>query len=73
MIEFEKVLLKEKPTLVVVVVGNVDSTIACGLISKKMFIKVAHIEAGLRSFDQKMREEINRILPDQLSDFLFTN
>lgn len=62
MIEFEKVLLKEKPTLVVV--GDVNSTIACALVSKKMFIKVAHIEAGLRSFDQKMPEEINRILID---------
>lgn len=71
MIEFKKVLLKEKPTLVVVV-GDVNSTIANALVSKKMFIKVAHIEVGLRSFDQKMPEEINRILTDQLSDFLFT-
>lgn len=71
MIEFEKVLLEEEPQLVIVV-GDVNSTIACALVAKKLFIKVAHIEAGLRSFDFKMPEEINRILTDQISDYLFT-
>lgn len=70
MIEFEKVILKEKPKLVIVV-GDVNSTIACTLVAKKLFIDVAHVEAGLRSFDMKMPEEINRILTDQISDFLF--
>jgi UDP-N-acetylglucosamine 2-epimerase (non-hydrolysing) len=71
MIEFEKKLVKEKP-LLVVVVGDVNSTIACALVAKKLHVKVAHIEAGLRSFDMKMPEEVNRLLTDQISDFLFT-
>jgi len=71
MIEFEKVLIKEEPSLVVVV-GDVNSTVACALVAKKLHVKVAHIEAGLRSFDMKMPEEINRLLTDQISDFLFT-
>lgn len=71
MIEFEKVLLEDKPSIVIVV-GDVNSTLACALVAKKLFIKVAHIEAGLRSFDQRMPEEINRILTDQISDYLFT-
>lgn len=70
MIEFENVLLKNKPDLVVVV-GDVNSTIACGLVAVKQGVKLAHVEAGLRSFDRTMPEEINRILTDQISDFLF--
>ena len=71
MIEFEKVLIKEEPSLVVVV-GDVNSTVACALVAKNLHVKVAHIEAGLRSFNRKMPEEINRILTDQISDYLFT-
>lgn len=70
MIEFEKVLLKEKPDLVVVA-GDVNSTIACSLDAVKLHIKVAHIEAGCRSLDRSMPEEINRILTDSISDYLF--
>jgi UDP-N-acetylglucosamine 2-epimerase (non-hydrolysing) len=70
MIEFEKVLLSENPDLVIVV-GDVNSTIACTLVASKLNIKTAHIEAGLRSFDREMPEEINRILTDAISDFLF--
>lgn len=70
MIEFEKILLQNKPDLVVVV-GDVNSTIACGLVAVKQGVKLAHVEAGLRSFDRSMPEEINRILTDQISDFLF--
>jgi UDP-N-acetylglucosamine 2-epimerase (non-hydrolysing) len=67
---FEPVLIDYQPD-VVVVVGDVNSTIACGLITVKLHIKLAHVEAGLRSFDRSMPEEINRILTDAISDLLF--
>ncbi|MBT3776608.1 MAG: UDP-N-acetylglucosamine 2-epimerase (non-hydrolyzing) [Pelagibacteraceae bacterium] len=70
MVEFEKILIKEKPDLVIVA-GDVNSTIACALVAVKLNIKVAHIESGLRSFDRTMPEEINRILTDSISDYLF--
>jgi UDP-N-acetylglucosamine 2-epimerase (non-hydrolysing) len=71
MIEFEPVALKERPDWVLVV-GDVNSTIACALVCAKLGIKVAHVEAGLRSRDRSMPEEINRILTDSISDLLFT-
>ncbi len=72
MIAFEKVVLEQKPDLVIVV-GDVNSTIACAMVAAKLNIRVAHVEAGLRSFDRSMPEEINRILTDRISDFLFTH
>ncbi len=71
MIEFERVLLKEK-TDIVIVVGDVNSTLAAALASVKMHIPVAHVEAGIRSYDYTMPEEINRRLTDHISDYLFT-
>jgi UDP-N-acetylglucosamine 2-epimerase (non-hydrolysing) len=70
MLEFEKVLREEAPDLVLVV-GDVNSTVACSLVAVKEHVKVAHVEAGLRSFDRRMPEEINRLVTDELSDFLF--
>ncbi len=71
MVEFEKVCLREKPDLVIVV-GDVNSTMACTITAKKLGIKVAHVEAGLRSRDMSMPEEINRLCTDVLCDYLFT-
>jgi len=78
---FEKVLLAERPH-VVIVVGDVNSTVACALVTKKTYCpgdtgrefipRLAHVEAGLRSFDRTMPEEVNRIVTDALSDYLFT-
>ena len=71
MVEFEQVCLREKPDLVIVV-GDVNSTMACTITAKKLGIEVAHVEAGLRSRDMSMPEEINRLCTDVLCDYLFT-
>src|SRR5262245_38583643 len=71
MVEFEKVCLQEKPDLVLVV-GDVNSTMACSIVAAKLHVPVAHVEAGLRSFDRKMPEEINRLVTDALASILFT-
>lgn len=76
MVEFEKILLKEKPDLVLIY-GDVNSTTAAALVSSKILndkgrsVPLAHIESGLRSFDRTMPEEINRMISDILSDYLF--
>jgi UDP-N-acetylglucosamine 2-epimerase (non-hydrolysing) len=70
MTAFEPVVADWKPDIVLVV-GDVNSTIACALVASKRLVKVAHVEAGLRSFDREMPEEINRVLTDQISDLLF--
>jgi UDP-N-acetylglucosamine 2-epimerase (non-hydrolysing) len=71
MIAFEPVCLAEKPDWIVVV-GDVNSTAACTLVASKLGLKVAHLEAGLRSFDRTMPEEINRLVTDALADLLLT-
>ncbi len=71
MTRFEPVCLEEKPDWVIVV-GDVNSSVACALVAAKLGIKVAHVEAGLRSFDRTMPEEINRLVTDTLSDLLLT-
>jgi UDP-N-acetylglucosamine 2-epimerase (non-hydrolysing) len=68
---FEKFIVDEGGDIVVVV-GDVNSTIACGLVAAKLQIPLAHVEAGLRSYDRRMPEEINRLLTDAISDYLFT-
>jgi len=71
MLGFEQVLRERRPDRVVVV-GDVNSTLACALVAAKMHVPCAHIEAGLRSFDMRMPEEINRVLVDRLCDLLLT-
>jgi UDP-N-acetylglucosamine 2-epimerase (non-hydrolysing) len=72
MTRFEPVLLRESPDLVIVV-GDVNSTLACSVTAKKLHVGVAHVEAGLRSFDETMPEEINRKVTDAVSDLLFVS
>lgn len=68
---FEPVVLQQKPDWVIVV-GDVNSTLACALVCVKLGVRVAHVEAGLRTRDRTMPEEINRLLTDQIADLLFT-
>ncbi|MBD3169885.1 MAG: UDP-N-acetylglucosamine 2-epimerase (non-hydrolyzing) [candidate division Zixibacteria bacterium] len=70
MVPFEEHLM-ENETDLILVVGDVNSTLACAVVASKLHIKIAHVEAGLRSFDREMPEEINRLVTDQLSDYLF--
>jgi UDP-N-acetylglucosamine 2-epimerase (non-hydrolysing) len=70
MVRFEKHVNERRPD-VVLVVGDVNSTIACAMVASKLHIPVVHVEAGLRSFDRRMPEEVNRVLTDCISDFLF--
>jgi UDP-N-acetylglucosamine 2-epimerase (non-hydrolysing) len=72
MIEFEKTIFAEKPDLIIVY-GDVNSTLACSLVASKLSIQIAHVESGLRSFDREMPEEINRVITDILADFLFVS
>ena len=71
MVEFEKVCNEHKPSMVVVV-GDVNSTVACSMVCAKEWIPCAHVEAGLRSFDREMPEEINRLITDAIADLLLT-
>ena len=71
MVAFENELI-ENPTDLLVVVGDVTSTMACSIVAKKLNTKVAHIEAGIRSWDLSMPEEINRMVTDAITDYFFT-
>ena len=71
MVSFEETVLEHNPDLILVV-GDVNSTLACTIVGAKLWIPVAHVEAGIRSFDRTMPEEINRILTDAVSDYLLT-
>ena len=71
MIAYEDLLQKEKPDICLVV-GDVTSSMACAIVAKKMQVKVAHVEAGLRSYDWSMPEEINRVIIDSIADYFFT-
>ncbi len=71
MVAFEKELM-EHPTDIVLVVGDVTSTMACSIVAKKLNTKVCHVEAGIRSWDLTMPEEINRMVTDSLADYMFT-
>ena len=71
MVRFESVVLERRPDLVLVY-GDVNSTVAAALVCAKLAVRVGHVEAGLRSFDRLMPEEINRLVTDQLADLLFT-
>ena len=71
MVEFENVCKEHKPSMVVVV-GDVNSTVACSMVCAKEWIPCAHVEAGLRSFDREMPEEINRLITDAIADYLLT-
>lgn len=70
MVRFEEICLKDRPDIVMVV-GDVNSTLACSIVAKKLHIKVAHVEAGLRSGDRAMPEEINRLVTDAITDWFF--
>ncbi|MCV9385710.1 non-hydrolyzing UDP-N-acetylglucosamine 2-epimerase [Reichenbachiella ulvae] len=72
MVKFEEFLLQKPETNLVLVVGDINSTVACSLVAKKLNHKVAHVEAGLRSYDLEMPEEINRMVTDSISDYFFT-
>ena len=72
MVEFEKILLDLRPDLILVV-GDVNSTLACALVAVKLNIPVIHVESGLRSFDNTMPEEINRKITDSISEYLFVS
>ncbi len=71
MVKFEKDLI-DNPADLVLVVGDVTSTMACSIVAKKLMVKVAHVEAGIRSFDLSMPEEINRMVTDSITDYYFT-
>ena len=71
MVSFEKELI-HNPCDLVIVVGDVNSTMACAIVAKKLNVKVAHIEAGIRSLDMEMPEEINRLITDSITDYFFT-